>query len=194
MSRILLVRPGATDYDRQGRIQGTLDMPLCPAGREQVESALDPIAAEAPVAVYCSPCQAAAETADAIAGRLGLRAKPLGNLHNIDHGLWQGMLIEDVRSRQPRVYRQWQEQPETVCPPEGETILSATQRAAVALKKLLKKHAGDEAIVLVTPEPLASVVRHVLRRDTLGDLWRGAEGCGSWEAIDAPTELAGAPH
>ena len=26
-SRVLLIRPGATDFDDQGRIKGTLDMP-----------------------------------------------------------------------------------------------------------------------------------------------------------------------
>ena len=32
------------------------------------------------------------------------------------------MLFDEVKSKQPRVYRQWQEQPDTVCPPEGETL------------------------------------------------------------------------
>ncbi|MEM6799332.1 MAG: histidine phosphatase family protein, partial [Planctomycetota bacterium] len=158
MQRILLVRPGATEYDRQGRIQGTIDMPLCDDGRQQVEASVDAIAAEAPVAIYSSPCQAAVETAAAIAGERKLKPKTLDKLKNLDHGLWQGMLIDDVRSKQPKVFRQWQEQPETVCPPEGETVMAAMQRVAGVLKKLLKKH-KDETIALVTPEPLASVVR-----------------------------------
>ena len=28
MIQIVLIRPGSTDYDEQGRIQGTLDIPL----------------------------------------------------------------------------------------------------------------------------------------------------------------------
>ena len=36
MLTIVLIRPGATDYDRHGRIQGTLDIPLNPAGSDEV--------------------------------------------------------------------------------------------------------------------------------------------------------------
>ncbi len=190
MKRLLLIRPGATDYDRQGRIQGTIDMPLCPDGRQQVADTVATLADESPVAVYASPYQAAEETASALAAKLDLKTKTLDKLTNLDHGLWQGMLVADVRSKQPKVFRQWQEQPETVCPPEGETVMSAMQRVAGVLKKLLKKHKEDEAIALVAPEPLASVIRHVVRKDELGDLWDTAGGCGCWEAIDVPQDLA----
>ena len=37
MLTILLVRSGLTEYDCQGRIQGTLDVPLSGEGRQQVE-------------------------------------------------------------------------------------------------------------------------------------------------------------
>ena len=64
-----------------------------------------------------------------------MRLKSVEQLHNLDHGLWQGTLIEDVRRKQPKVYRQWQEQPETVCPPEGEMLPQAAQRVRTALSK-----------------------------------------------------------
>ena len=197
MQKIILVRPGATDYDLQGRIQGTIDIPLCEDGQQQVEASVSEIVAQpsvgnSPIAVYASPNQSAEQTATIIADALDLKPRTLEKLSNLDQGLWQGMLVDDVRSKQPKVYRQWQEQPETVCPPEGETVMSAMQRVAGVLKKLIKKHRDDDAIVLVTPEPLASVVRHVVRQDSLGDLWKGSKECGQWEAIAVPTELVGA--
>lgn len=191
MQNILLVRPGVTDYDRQGRIQGTLDVPLTEAGRRQIEEAALAIAALEPTAVYSSPSESSRETAAMIARALDLKPKTLDKLTNLDHGLWQGMLIEDVRSKQPKVYRQWREQPETVCPPGGETVLAAMQRVAVVLKKLLKKHKERDTIALVAPEPLASVVRHVIKQDSLGDLWKSSAGCGQWESIEVPPQMAG---
>ena len=83
--------------------------------------------------------------------------KTLDKLQNLDHGLWQGMLVSDVKTKQPKVYRQWQEQPETVCPPQGETLCTAKQRVQAALAKLLKKHKADGLVAIVVPEPLASV-------------------------------------
>ena len=38
MDQILLIRPGTTEYDQQGRVQGTLDIPLCEDGRQEVEA------------------------------------------------------------------------------------------------------------------------------------------------------------
>ena len=37
MLQIVLIRPGCTDFEEQGRIQGTLDIPLNEQGRQQVE-------------------------------------------------------------------------------------------------------------------------------------------------------------
>ena len=191
MQKILLVRPGMTDYDQQGRIQGTLDIPMCEDGRRQCEATLREVAAAGPAVVYASPCESAREAAEQLADRAGVKSKTLDKLRNLDHGLWQGMLIDDVRTKQPKVYRQWQEQPETVCPPSGETVLAAKARVAESLSKLLKKHKEDqEPIALVAPEPLASLIRHVLRQDGLSNLWKSNESCGAWEVIDVPQEMA----
>jgi probable phosphoglycerate mutase len=190
MPRILLIRPGTTEYDQQGRVQGTLDIPLCEDGRQQVQVLVAEVKDQPIAAIYTSPLQSAQQTADAIGNTLELKVKTLDNLQNLDHGLWQGMLVADVKAKQPKVYRQWQEQPETVCPPQGETIGSAKQRVQAVLSKLLKKHKSDGILALVVPEPLASVVRNVLRQDDWGDLWQCGTGRARWELIEAPQTVA----
>jgi len=188
MLTFLLVRPGATEFDQQGRIQGTLDIPLSEDGRRQVEETAQGVAAARPTAVYTAPGQSARQTGELIARAVGVKAKTLDKLTNLDHGLWQGMLIDEVRTKQPKVYRQWQEKPQTVCPPGGETVLKAKARVSEALRKLLKKH-KDGTVALVAPEPLASVIRHVLHHDQLSGLWKTSERCGVWEAIETGGEL-----
>jgi probable phosphoglycerate mutase len=170
MFQILLIRPGATDYERQGRVQGTLDVPLCDDGRREVAELIEQLRGTGLELVYYSPVQSAEETAEVIGRALDVRIRCLDKLQNLDHGLWQGMLIEDVKVKQPKVYRQWLERPETVCPPEGETLTSARTRAEDVLNRLLKKH-PEGVIGLVVPEPMASIVRQLLTHDALGDLW-----------------------
>jgi broad specificity phosphatase PhoE len=104
-------------------------------------------------------------------------------MRNVDHGLWQGMLIDEVRLRQPKVYRQWQERPRFICPPEGEMLDHASDRVRVALVKLLKRHKNG-VIGLVVSEPLASLIRCLLNRDELGDLWKASSEHGRWEVLD----------
>jgi broad specificity phosphatase PhoE len=186
MQQILLIRPGTTEYDQQGRVQGTLDIPLCEDGRQEVETLVVEVKDQPIAAIYTSPLQSAQQTAEVIGEALDVKVKTLDNLQNLDHGLWQGMLVSEVKTKQPKVYRQWQEQPETVCPPQGETLSSAKQRVHAVLAKLLKKHKADGLFALVAPEPLASVVRHVLRHDDWGDLWQCCAGQAKWELIEVP--------
>ncbi|TWT89030.1 Phosphoserine phosphatase 1 [Pseudobythopirellula maris] len=188
MLTILLVRPGATDYDMQGRIQGTLDIPLSEDGLRQVQACLEGVRALSPVAVYHGPCESAEQTAQLLSAEMGLRPKAMPSLRNLDHGLWQGMLVSDVKTKQPKVYRQWQEQPETVCPPQGETVLDAKARVAEGLRKLMKKH-KEGTVAVVVAEPMASVFRHVLKHDGLSGFWKLSEKCGMWESIEAPETL-----
>ena len=101
------------------------------------------------------------------------------------------MLVKDVKLKQPRVYRQWQDQPETVCPPQGETVNDAEERLEGAVLKLTKKFKAEGLVAVVLPEPAASVLRHVLRHDELGDLWAGRNGEAPWEIIEFAPETVG---
>ncbi|NIP84717.1 MAG: histidine phosphatase family protein, partial [Planctomycetales bacterium] len=128
MLKIILIHSGATEYDQQGRILGTLDVPLSEEGQRQVEVASDQLGAYSLEMLYTAPSESARQTAEKISRHLGIKCKASDLLRNVDHGLWQGMLLEDVRRKQPKVYRQWREQPESVCPPEGEMLETARQR------------------------------------------------------------------
>lgn len=181
--RIVLVRPGATDFDDQGRIKGTLDIPLNGHGRAQIAVTDQETSSLEMDAIYCSPCQAAEATAAALAARRGLKAKPLSQLRNLDRGLWQGRLIEEVRQMQPRVYRQFQERPESVCPPAGESLSSAQRRISEFFSKFVRRH-RNQVIALVVPEPLASVIACYAQNREYADAWKCECDCGSWQVID----------
>jgi len=183
MLRIVLIRPGATDYDREQRIQGSLDIPLSEEGGKEVAQLVEQLADHGVEVVYAPNCQPSRQTAELLAAGLGIKYKRLERMQNLDHGLWQGMPIEEVRQKQPRVYKQWQEQPENVCPPEGEMLSEADTRVRAAMTRLLKKH-RDGTIALVVPEPVASLVRRFINRTGLGDLWKTARDHGHWEVLN----------
>jgi len=190
MLKILLIRTGNTEYECQGRIQGTLDVPLSEEGQRQIESLIEPLR-ELPIDVlYYAPCRATQQSAEILTQQLSIvKAKKLDALHNLDHGLWQGMLLEDVKVKQPKVYRQWQEHPETVCPPDGETLQQARERLQRSLTKLAKKHKQGTVGILV-PEPLASLLHCLLLHEAVGGLWRvNGDQSPPWELIEMPAEV-----
>ena len=120
MAKILLIRPGCTDFDEQHRIQGTLDLPLSPRGEEQVARILQDLASSPIDVIYTSPCEPARSTAVALGAERGLTVKEIETLYNLNHGLWQGLKVDEVRRKHPKVFKQWQELPETICPSGGE--------------------------------------------------------------------------
>jgi broad specificity phosphatase PhoE len=167
---LLVIRAGATAYDLQGRISGSLDIPLSPEGVAEATQTAALVATEQPVALYASTAVSAFETATIIGRTIGLRPRGVATLENLNHGLWQGMLGAEIRRKQPRLYRQRQENPWSVSPPEGELLEDACRRIEAALEKLLKRHArGRVAIVL--PDPLDRLVRWLVAGESLGDLW-----------------------
>lgn len=188
MVQIVLIRPGSTDYDQQGRLQGTLDIPLCHQGAEQVQEIIEGVRPLGITTIYRGPSQSAEQTAQAIGDALDVRIKELESLRNIDLGLWQGMLVEDVKRKQPKVFRQWREQPRTICPPEGEALSKAESRVEAALTKVLKKH-KQGAIALVIPEPVASLARSYLSHTEIGDFWKNGGFCGKWEVISLEPQI-----
>lgn len=187
MLQIVLIRPGSTDYDQQERIQGALDIPLNEQGSSEVAQVIGELADRGIQTIYAPASEPAHQTAEAVAEGLGIKLKKVDRLQNLDHGLWQGMLVKDVRRKQPKVYRQWQEQPQNVCPPEGEMLGQAEDRVRAAVTKLLRRH-KEGVIGLVVPEPLASLVRRFLQQGELGDLWKVTNGHGQWEVLEIEPE------
>jgi broad specificity phosphatase PhoE len=187
MLRIVLIRPGSTDYDVQQRIQGSLDMPLNEQGVAEVVQLVEQLRDKGMETIYAPVSQPAQQTAEILAKALGIKRKKIERLQNFNQGLWQGMLVEDVRHKQPKVYRQWQEQPENVCPPEGEMLSEADDRVRAVLLKLLKRH-KEGVIGLVVPEPLRSLVRRFLSHEELGDLWKAPNGHGPFEVLEVQPE------
>ena len=183
MLRIVLVQPGSTDFDDQGRIKGSLDIPLSVNGTGQVARIVAELAEEPIEAVYASACESALQTAQALALDRRLKVKSVPKLKNLNHGLWHGKLIDELRQNQPKIYRHWRENPELACPPEGESIAAARERAQSAVAKILRKH-RQGTIALVIPEPLASVVRGFLRNNELDDLWQAETDVGGWTLIE----------
>jgi len=183
MLRVILVRPGSTDFDEQGRIKGALDIPLNANGADQVEQTVDELHNLEIDHIYSAPCQSARQTADALSNGRNIKIKEVDALRNLDHGLWQGKLIEEVKQKQPKVYRQWQDHPETVCPPDGESLEAAQTRVNKTLAKLLRKHKSG-IIALVVPEPTASLVNSFLSSTEIGDLWKSECVCGTWNTIE----------
>ena len=161
MTIVAVVRPGWTDFDEQHRILGSLELPPNQRGEAQVLSLisrLKNLSLDLEV-VLSGTGQPVKGTADAIADAFAINVRESEELNNVNQGLWQGSSIEEIRRKTPRCFKQWEDAPETICPPEGEPWEDVIERVNHALKKPLRKF---DSLVIVASEPLATLVSSVL--------------------------------
>ncbi len=155
MPTVVIVRSGETDYDNQHRIQGVLDLPLTPQGAAQIRELAEQLRPLQLEVVYCGPSEQARQTAEILAEELGCELRVLSELVNLNQGLWQGQRIEEIRRRYPRLFKQWREHPDVVCPPSGETSSEAVARVHRALARPLRR---KHRFAIVASEPLATIL------------------------------------
>jgi len=192
MAQVLLIRPGATLYDEQNRVQGILDIPLTERGRAEATRLANSLAEaqdSTPLAaLYCGPGENVIRTAEIIGKALGLKPRRIEELRNLDQGLWQGLQIEEIKRRNTKLFRQWIDDPRTICPPQGETVENAMDRVRTALRPLIRRHQEGEFFGLVVGEPLARLVSCYLRRALRPQLDELLPCCG-WERLEIPPDL-----
>lgn len=188
MSRIFLLHPGCTEFDQQGRIKGSLDLPLCPAGEAEARCAvgqlLDLLPAEG-FEIFTSPCEAAVQTANMLAAARGVKSQTVKGLTNVNHGLWHGKLISEVKQTQPKLYRQCQDSPEAFCAPQGEPLVAARKRVEREVGKLLNK-AVDDDLVFVLPDPLCTIAASWISGRPIDDIWEAETDHARWECYERP--------
>lgn len=130
MTLISLVRHGQTDWNLARRIQGSTDIPLNETGRAHAREAAAILAGGTHHAIYASPLVRAHETAQIIAGEIGLAEPDLvPDLREREFGEAEGMLVADYIDR----YGDWHAEV-----PQAESFAQVGERALVALDRIAR--------------------------------------------------------
>ncbi|MDQ3930918.1 MAG: histidine phosphatase family protein [Chloroflexota bacterium] len=146
-----LVRHAQTEWNRERRFQGQLDVPLDAEGVEQSKHLAEWLS-EQPVhftALYASDLARARHTAETIGERLGLSPRLVPALREIDAGEWQGLLTTQIEDLYPGQMARWHREANYFRLPGGETIPEVRSRVLAWYAEAIKAHRG-EAIVVVS--------------------------------------------
>jgi broad specificity phosphatase PhoE len=130
MQRLILVRHGVTDWNREGRWQGRLDPPLSESGHHEASLAAARIAADPdlrPARILASTLSRATETAAAIGDALGVTVEPEPRLVEIGAGEWEGRTHAELEETDGERYRAWRTTP-GYGTPGGEPLTDAAGR------------------------------------------------------------------
>ena len=185
-TRIVLVRHGQTEYNREGRWQGVgSDVPLNESGREEAERVGEALAAAfdgAVAALYTSDLARARQTARIIGARLGLSAVDEPALRELSHGRWEGLTHAEVEVRWPEELAEYHAHPYDVRRGGGDSYRDLEARLWPGLERLAAEHRGERIVGVSHGGPIRLALSKILDRP-LTD--RDAFGVvnGSWFEI-----------
>lgn len=141
---LCLIRAGQTVWAADGRIQGAADLPMSEAGRSAIMAALDQAATAKPAVIHHPSDEAATQTAQLFAQRLKAKTKSLDDLHDPKFGVLEGLTEREFEERFPTRYKQWEDDPLSLTPPEGEDFIHAVQRMFSAISRVLNRSRSAE--------------------------------------------------
>jgi broad specificity phosphatase PhoE len=189
MTQLFLVGTGRTTWEDQARVESTTGAPLSAAGAREVTDAAGELRKKDVTVIYAGDGEAERQTAKLIGDVLGTKVRPLPDLREIDYGLWQGLTVEEIKRRQPRVYRQWTDDPTSICPPGGETVQEVADRLRRALRAVLKRHRNGVPLLVLRPVALA-LCKCVLADGKIENIRTKVDRGPAWTRFEAnPAEL-----
>ncbi|MET8920858.1 bifunctional RNase H/acid phosphatase [[Kitasatospora] papulosa] len=161
----LLLRHGETALTPEKRFSGSGggDPELSATGRRQAACAAEAFAARGTVQeIVSSPLRRCRETAEAVAGRLGLEVRVEDGLRETDFGLWEGLTFAEVRERHGADLTAWLASPDVAPTGGGESFAEVAERVSAARDRLIARYAGRTVLLVTHVTPIKTLVRLAL--------------------------------
>lgn len=143
--RLILVRHGESEGNRDRRFTQNPDVSLTPLGRQQAQAAAERIAKRYnPSRLVTSPFARARQTAEIIAEGLGLTVEVEAALREQSFGIFAGQPYEALLS--DAAYHEgprwgWR-------PPGGESLTDVYERVVPALHRIARSGAGQDVVLV----------------------------------------------
>lgn len=165
VTRLFLIRHGATMLTAEDRFAGATNVLLSDEGRSQATALANRLSSVNLGAIYASPLDRTMETASILAKPHDLTVQPVDGLREISHGRWEGMTRGEVLAAFPDEVAAWDEDPYTFAPAGGESGLAVTARALPALMEICAAHRGGHIAIVSHKATIRLVISSMLGFD-----------------------------
>lgn len=165
VTRALLIRHGETDWNRDARIQGQLDVPLNEAGRAQARQLADRLRGEGIEVVYSSDLIRVYETAETALAGSKLPIHRTVDLREVSFGAWQGKRWADVEREFPQEVQHYRQHYGHYAPPGGESLMALRRRSVAAFQRIIGDHRGQTVALFSHGGPCRAILAEVLGLD-----------------------------
>lgn len=169
MLRLLFVRHGETDWNRERRIMGRQAVGLNETGRFQSLALRQALAGYSVDRVYASPLLRAVETVQILTEGRPVTTQWDERLVEVDYGEWVGKTFAEVRSTPD--YVPYFKRLETPVAPAGESLFQVRDRMVDFLNEMKVKHA-DQVVLAVSHADTIKCALMAVLQIPFENIWR----------------------
>ena len=174
MTRLLIVRHGEAEGNREHRFIGQSDVPLTDHGRRQVSALTRRLRDVGITRVVASDLQRAADTVTPVADELGLTVELEPRLREIENGEWANLVAADVAAGWPDLWDRYRHG-EDVNRPGGECWGDVQVRAVDAITDYLASLDGSDTVLVGTHAgPALGLLRWAVGLAPEGNVFAGS--------------------
>lgn len=184
--RLLWIRHGETDCNRERKYLGHSDVPLNEKGERQARGLARQLSQqlERPCGLYASDLRRCTQTARPLADEWGLPIISVPALRELSFGDWELLTYEELMRADAERASRWYDDPFRCSPPNGESLQELGQRVDGWLRKLLvqRRADADELIVCVAHGGVIRWFQAMWLENDPKRYWH-VEGVGHGEAL-----------
>ena len=152
MTEFILLRHGETDWNRELRFQGQVDVPLNAIGHTQAQRLAQRLAAEPVHHLVSSDLLRTRQTAQPILELARTAQSPSlvtdAMLREQNFGRIDGMRVEDIKTQHADVWAGWTQFQSDYAVPDGESTRQFHTRVMDAMHRLAAAYAGQTLVVV----------------------------------------------
>lgn len=148
MVKFIIIRHGYSQFNKEERFTGQLDIPLDDLGVIQAKLTADYIVQNFRIdAIYSSNLSRAINTAKPISEVLKLPIHLDEGLMEMYAGCWQGMLVEDIKKQYPKEFELWATDEGLARCGDGESTEELIERCKKTFHKIAEENEGKTILI-----------------------------------------------
>ena len=148
--KFFLVRHGETEWNKLGRFQGQYDTLLNDTGVAQARLTARAAREWDVTAIYASPLTRTMQVAEEMGKQLELPVNTREGLKELALGELEGIESEAMRAGWPEVFATWNERPEQIEMPGGESLATLAERSWQVIRELEASHSPVDNLAIVS--------------------------------------------
>ena len=148
IERLLLIRHGQTDWNVEGRWQGTIPIGLNDIGRTQARALATYLAHRQIGSIYSSHLPRAFDTAKAIGDTIGVIPQTDERLQEFNLGVFQGLTRDEIKQRYPNEHRDFEADYWNYVIANGESRRALQNRAHDVFQHIVANATGSEVAIV----------------------------------------------